>query len=208
MKLMLLTPLPNSDQWRDQGGPPLPASLQGIRLESDGNIDLEKLARGDGRLMAAAGTALVVSAAVVECKQKWILDDSVDNPSRLVSKLPDGFDVLELHTHCVSIKIVNDLVVPAFREGAAHWLCMLFAAAPASYQRFSLSWTHDRPLRIPVAGMSSSRTSESRNCEVGELAFDDAEELAGYMQKCAAYHEVNVAVEKDPAVSRIVMVRR
>jgi len=186
--------------------------LSELRLELEELIDLEKLAREEGRLIAAAGLTLRVRAPVVRCSVLGLAtsapmpgsaEDDADDPS-MVSRLPAGFVALDLHAQCVSMQScgIVELATPGC---VAHQLCMFFARAPASYRRFCLCCADSPRLRFCVAGVGGAWDPEAGNCREGRLTFDDVETLATLMQDTAAHFNMRAAVVEEPAKGVVVV---
>ena len=189
----------------DQGGPSLPASLTAIRLESDDNIELEKLRCSDSRLSAAAGLALVVTAGSIDCKQEWMCN-RLDRAAEHASKLPAGFTALELRASHISLTFsIHGLrATPAV---AAYLLSMFFAFAPASYRRFRMCWPDSLPLRILVADMIDDWTCEGSDSEFKALDSDEVEALTEHMRRSAGRLGMSVNVMKEAEMNCINVIR-
>ena len=191
-------------------GPPLPASLAALRLESLYPIDLgELVARGGIRLTAAASTPVLSAlSAVVCCSLDRLPRGSGGNVAdvgaepvtdRLVSKLPAGFGALQVCAQCITIKC-SVALLEAGPEDAARELCLFFDRAPASYRRFSVLWMVVKvPLQFrlswPLGIADPGGTALARQ---GRVAFDSVEALAECMQIYAAALRMKVIVSEEP----------
>ena len=190
----------------DKDGPPLPASLAALRLESGYPIDIGELDR-DYALPAATSKPLLSARSAVVCcsleRRPRMLGSSAavgdaELTDGLVSKLPAGFGSLEMHTQCITINC--SVALPeACPEDAARELCLFFARAPASYQRFRLFWRDDVPLQFrlswPLGALDPGGTALARQ---GRVAFASVKSLAECMQLCTSGHHLSVAVSRQP----------
>jgi len=185
-----LRPLLSHNYLCDQGEPALPASLTAIRLETGDTINLGMLTCGDSRL--SAGLGLVVTAGSVECEQEWMCN-RLSRAAEHASKLPAGFAALELRASHISLTFsLHGL--RATSATAAYLLCMFFAFAPTSYQRFSMCWPDSVPLRILLADMIDDWTCEDSDCEFKALDSDEVEALTEHMRRSAGRLSMSVAV--------------
>ena len=119
-----------------QDGPRLPVSLAALHLECDGySIDLTELSCGARWLDPAAKPVLTVDSRAV-CFSLVRLASG-----QFVDRLPAGFSALNMHTGSVTIQcsIAPSRMRMPTPEEVARELCLVFAAAPASYRRFSLT---------------------------------------------------------------------
>ena len=196
-----------------QDGPPFPASLTALHLESGYPVDLAELARGQEPLTAASNAVLSVRSGVICCSLEWLAGDGRNDasaPRRLASKLPAGFTGLELEAQCVTINC--SAAAPLPDPVAAAWeLGLFFAHTPPSYRRFSLRWRQGArlPLRVhlswPLGVAEPGSTALARQ---GRVAFTGPDEIARHLRDCARLHGMSVAVpEAQRPWCQIVVVR-
>ncbi len=195
-----------------QGGPPLPASLTALRFDSKHVLTLTEMRLGNSRFRAAAGPVLTVRAPAVILRTAWPHGrpeppelGSASTPRRqLISKLPAGFTALELHAQCFSITATARTEILTLAD-AARELCHYFAAAPASFRRFSLCWAGDRPLRACVKGSLVAMQPCEPECSQELLKFHSVDVLAEHMQDYAIDHGLSVATAEQPLTGVVVV---
>ncbi len=191
-----------------QGEPPLPASLAVLRIDTHYYIKLRDLTRGSERLSTAARPALILDhAPLVRGDLEYETEhgqpqDTAAQASRLVSTLPVGFSVLELHASSIHIHCSVGLQrrTPA---AVAEQLLLFFANAPPSYTQFSLcckdSICTSLHVSWPLEAMDPEDPGRSTCAPFTSLHFNDVQALAGHLRSSATMHNMSVDVVEGPA---------
>ena len=173
-----------------QDGPRLPTSLAALHLERGGySTDLTELSLGWRWLDAAAKTVLTVKSQAV-CFSLVRLANGL-----FADRLPAGFSELDMHTGSVTIQCSvapSRMRMPTPAE-VARELCLVFAAAPLSYRRFTLHCDDVFPVIIHLAHPGGSL--QSGQCPSAKL---NGRALAEHMEGCAVMHNMTIAVAEEP----------
>ena len=198
-------------------GPPLPASLTALCLESAHPIDIGELAGGMTMPAAGCGPTLSTRSALVRCSPQRLprqprnrLPGNIavaghaapmaGRPTDgLVGKLPAGFGALELHTQCVTINC-SAVLPETDPEDAVRELCLFFSRAPASYRRFSVFWSTDSsPLEVRLSSLLEvAHPGAAALMRQVQVTLASVEALAESMQSYAADNCMSVAVRAEP----------
>ena len=206
-----------------QDGPPLPASLMTLRLESGYLIDLGELARGGDPLTLAAEPMLTVHSPLIRCGLEWVAGEAephaahntavASDVERLASQLPAGFGTPEMYAQRIPVNCsaaVNgddddDDEQNGTLEAAALELCLFFASAPALHRRVSLYWPEYLPLYVDLSlALACEEPGSTALSRQGRVAFERVESLAEQLQRCAVTMDTSVAMHKDPAGHMVV----
>ena len=103
-----------------------------------------------------------------------------------------------MHAQCFDINASSRIQLLTLAD-AARELCLFFAAAPASYRRFSLCWAAgDGPLRARVAGSLVASQPCEPYCSQEPLKFHGVDTLVEHMRDCAVRHNMTIALAEQP----------